>query len=1061
MAYKVIVESIKLSTNETEDSFKIVQKTSNDNLDNTNGILLNVIHKQQMYKTGYLEVKLNTTKSSSDFRGKLISLLDEDGNVYANRYYINSIRKCDEYVTLIAYSADYFLTIDKFCQAFTAKTLVGDIITNTIQNNNTSNFEKFRTIVADKADKSTVTYVQNNVRNFCNKQTGEETTYTESIIPYAVQYNESFYDFMVRMCNRDGEFLYLDDDNSLCIGLKSQESTTKKINDTFTNPTIEYIDYSDEVDCSTWEERNYLGLSFSSKGETDEEEVRNQDGYIYNFNKNTTDSLPKSCYVLAPEFLEDVSSKEKYAKWGDYTCAFSEIIAKFHAFGDERSVFDALASLAVSAVHEESVYAKFLLESNNDFKDRFKDNRVLYSTNMELRTNKGYETIFKYQESSKKNQLIVSTKFRPEIKLGDIIEDYVVCEFNKSVIADGSTANNNLDDIQYNEKYELHLVKKVDKTDTKIESIHSDYFPLPNPEIRVKKASAQRAIVVDNYDPSRLGRVRVKYPWQDGEVNVEGKGDMNAINSTPWIRISTPMASDGAGFLFIPAVNDEVLVDYEDGDIERPYVCGAFYNNTNRPSIASQSQTHGKVKSITSAHGHHISFTDTGDAARFITSVSPIFNTIGSFGVYGNGFNTEDSKHFSGGFEISDYYGIYAIKGSTHNRSIDINSPLGKISIDALTGITINAPLGDVKIVGKNVSIEARNNLTIESGTNIKSNFFQGNSKFKSIDDNIISDLLYSTVSSEILDLGFIRNVLEILLRPIGGSMLIKSNRYMKLEAGDGDTTVEHNANLGFFKTFLGKPMPTKNSIEYNRIYQEVVNAKELCDWIWDETMNLVNTVKFNNSTVQGSFKKIFNDRGDVVSRNQLGQLIQQLGIDDRYQLEVLRGSFETIKEINDKKVRGKATEIIDYKEKLWNTVVQWSKNPNVHIDVIEKFDANKLMYKKMKEYVKANLDSLEVKNINDFSSLDTISDSFVARENKRQKSIGNFFKKLTTYDNLKPLWEDRIWTTLDKGAILLSDKEGKCFKLGEDGNMQGVYAGSDRDEILMYFKRLQKYNSR
>ena len=38
---------------------------------------------------------------------------------------------------------------------------------------------------------------------------------------------------------------------------------------------------------------------------------------------------------------------------------------------------------------------------------------------------------------------------------------------------------------------------------------------------------------------------------------------------------------------------------------------------------------------------------------------------------------------------------------------------------NAFTGITISAPNGDVSITGKNVSIRAGNNLTLESGTNV------------------------------------------------------------------------------------------------------------------------------------------------------------------------------------------------------------------------------------------------------------------------------------------------------------------------------------------------------
>ena len=163
-------------------------------------------------------------------------------------------------------------------------------------------------------------------------------------------------------------------------------------------------------------------------------------------------------------------------------------------------------------------------------------------------------------------------------------------------------------------------------------------------------------------------------------------------------------------------------------------------------------------------------------------SVNPIFCYLCK--IFDLTKTDNDEKYWGGGFEIADYYGVYSITGSTHNRSININSPMGNISMNALTGITISAPLGDVKIVGKNVSIEARNNLTLESGTNIQGYFANKNNCIK-LPEKVIS-AINGTVG---LDLSFFRTYLEVILRPIGGTMLLKSNRYMRLEAGDGETS--------------------------------------------------------------------------------------------------------------------------------------------------------------------------------------------------------------------------------------------------------------------------------
>ena len=77
----------------------------------------------------------------------------------------------------------------------------------------------------------------------------------------------------------------------------------------------------------------------------------------------------------------------------------------------------------------------------------------------------------------------------------------------------------------------------------------------------------QPAIVKDNNDPLGMGRVRVQFLWQ------AKRNEM-----TPWIRVVQPYTGGGKGFYFIPEIGEEVLVDFEGGNAERPFVIGAHYN---------------------------------------------------------------------------------------------------------------------------------------------------------------------------------------------------------------------------------------------------------------------------------------------------------------------------------------------------------------------------------------------------------------------------------------------------------------------------------------------------
>ncbi len=78
------------------------------------------------------------------------------------------------------------------------------------------------------------------------------------------------------------------------------------------------------------------------------------------------------------------------------------------------------------------------------------------------------------------------------------------------------------------------------------------------------------ALVTNNDDPEKLGRVRVKFPGLD---NLEGW----------WARIATVHAGKDRGLLMLPKVGDEVLVGFENGDLRKPYVLGSLFNGKDTP----------------------------------------------------------------------------------------------------------------------------------------------------------------------------------------------------------------------------------------------------------------------------------------------------------------------------------------------------------------------------------------------------------------------------------------------------------------------------------------------
>jgi type VI secretion system secreted protein VgrG len=86
------------------------------------------------------------------------------------------------------------------------------------------------------------------------------------------------------------------------------------------------------------------------------------------------------------------------------------------------------------------------------------------------------------------------------------------------------------------------------------------------------KAESQPATIRDNNDPEGMGRVKVNFFWASGSTSSE------------WMRLIQPHAGSGKGFYFIPEIGEEVLVGFEGGNVDCPYVMGAHYNGSESSS---------------------------------------------------------------------------------------------------------------------------------------------------------------------------------------------------------------------------------------------------------------------------------------------------------------------------------------------------------------------------------------------------------------------------------------------------------------------------------------------
>ena len=111
------------------------------------------------------------------------------------------------------------------------------------------------------------------------------------------------------------------------------------------------------------------------------------------------------------------------------------------------------------------------------------------------------------------------------------------------------------------------------------------------------------AIVVDNIDPDRLGRVKVKFP------------SLPEMPESFWARLMMPMAGQRRGWMTIPEKEDEVLVAFLHGDIQHAVVLGSLYNGVDRPPYAN-ADGENNLRVFQSRSGHRLTFDDTPGAER-------------------------------------------------------------------------------------------------------------------------------------------------------------------------------------------------------------------------------------------------------------------------------------------------------------------------------------------------------------------------------------------------------------------------------------------------------------
>ncbi|GHF57244.1 type IV secretion protein Rhs [Kitasatospora xanthocidica] len=191
------------------------------------------------------------------------------------------------------------------------------------------------------------------------------------------------------------------------------------------------------------------------------------------------------------------------------------------------------------------------------------------------------------------------------------------------------------------------------------------------------------AVVTDVREPGggQRGWVKLKFPWLDDTY------------VSDWVR-TVQWGGHGGGGVIAPEVNDEVLVGFEQGDLDSPYVLGGLYNGVDRPSphdVPLVNSASGKInrRSVVSRSGHRLELLDVPGGASGVRLAS-------------GDKKLEVKLDQQSGEIVLTVHGAGGAGGST----VRLTS----------TGITLDAGTGEVNVRGGSVTLRGTTAVTVDGG---------------------------------------------------------------------------------------------------------------------------------------------------------------------------------------------------------------------------------------------------------------------------------------------------------------------------------------------------------
>lgn len=207
-------------------------------------------------------------------------------------------------------------------------------------------------------------------------------------------------------------------------------------------------------------------------------------------------------------------------------------------------------------------------------------------------------------------------------------------------------------------------------------------------------------IVAKNYDQGMPGRICVTIPVRDENAN-----------ELKWARIASPSAGKKWGHFFVPEVGDQVLLAFEQGNIEKPYVIGCIPKDDSS-FVKQAGDEDNKYKKITTKNGSSITFVDAPEGDGDNDKI-----TIETAGKKHSLLLDNERKKIV----LSDKDGSNKVEMKTEDGSINIECEKTlTIKVGSSITLKMNGNNGAVQLECSKLTMKASNSAYIEGSSNTR-----------------------------------------------------------------------------------------------------------------------------------------------------------------------------------------------------------------------------------------------------------------------------------------------------------------------------------------------------